>query len=275
MALSDDILLGKDTAYSFDYNPDLLFPVPRAQGRRELGINTDALPFVGLDRWTAYEVSWLNSDGMPQVAIVDFLFECTSESLVESKSFKLYLNSFNQTVMESVADLIKVLEKDLSVVSGGNVTVNLFGVDDYPIQTDETFKCLDDISVNCTQYEPDSGLLSGSVDLMKSGHYRLKSHLLRSLCPVTGQPDWATVFIEYRGGIINESQLLAYIVSYRNHQGFHEQCVEQIYQDISKLCKPDALSVYARYTRRGGLDINPWRANSMEFSPAVLRTSRQ
>ncbi|CAA0111341.1 NADPH-dependent 7-cyano-7-deazaguanine reductase [BD1-7 clade bacterium] len=275
MALSDDILLGKDTAYSFDYDPSLLFPVPRAQGRSELSINTEALPFFGFDRWTAYEVSWLNSDGMPQVAIVDFLFECTSENLVESKSFKLYLNSFNQTVMESVGDLVKVLEKDLSVVSGGNVTVNLFGVDDYAIQADDTFKCLDEISVKCTQYEPDARLLAESVDLLNRGHYRLKSHLLRSLCPVTGQPDWATVFIEYRGGIINESQLLAYIVSYRNHQGFHEQCVEQIYQDISKLCKPDALSVYARYTRRGGLDINPWRANSMEFSPAVLRTSRQ
>lgn len=269
------IPLGKDTEYLFEYDASLLFPIPRQSGRDILGIADCHLPFDGIDRWTAYEVSWLSESGLPQVAVVQFDFSCHSPNLIESKSFKLYLNSFNQTVLRGKAQLFDLLKADLSRASGADVDVQIYSVDDYPLNEGEDFVCLDELPVRCTVYQPDSALLR-LCDVRDAVEVRCKSHLLRSLCPVTGQPDWATVYIHYRGEEIEAESLLQYIASYRNHQGFHEQCVEQVFSDIQQQCQPEFLWVYARYMRRGGLDINPVRCSERgRFGMVELRTARQ
>ena len=275
MPSREESLLGKSTDYIFEYDADLLFPIPRKDNRETLGINDNNLPFVGVDRWTAYEFSWLNRHGKPQVAILEFDFPCHSPNIIESKSFKLYLNSFNQTFFSCQEQVLERLHCDLSSVSGADVSIFMHTVNDFPVNHLDDFENLDDHNVVCEDYKPNSDLLelSENSELICRNY---SSNLLRSLCPVTGQPDWASLYIQYKGREITPQSLLKYIVSYRNHQGFHEQCVEQIYTDLYRVCSPEELMVYARYTRRGGLDINPFRCNhGMNANLLNLRLARQ
>ncbi|UTA46555.1 NADPH-dependent 7-cyano-7-deazaguanine reductase QueF [Simiduia sp. 21SJ11W-1] len=266
--------LGKTTDYVDQYEPGLLDPIPRSLAREALALD-GALPFTGVDRWTGYEVSWLNRKGLPQVAVAEFEFPCTSPNIVESKSFKLYLNSFNQTAFGSVQEVVGRLEEDLSAAAGAPVLVQLMDLRQAVQQGVGHFTgvCLDDQDVSCSAYTPAPELLAlaeGGAEV----HETLYSDLLKSNCPVTGQPDWASIVVEYAGPAIDRAGLLQYIVSFRNHRDFHEHCVERIFLDISKRLAPRELTVYARYTRRGGLDINPYRTNC-EALPEALRLVRQ
>jgi len=267
--------LGKPTEYHADYAPELLFPIPRQLKRDELGIAADSLPFVGVDVWNAYEVSWLNPKGKPVVALARFQVPADSPSLIESKSFKLYLNSFNQTAFADTASVEATLLRDLSAAAGAPVSALIEVLGQQPqVETGyPTGELLDDLDIECTAYQPAPELLrTGDGPVVEETLY---SHLLKSNCLVTGQPDWAMVVIRYRGRPIDRAGLLRYIVSFRGHNEFHEQCVERIYCDIQRRCAPDVLAVYARYTRRGGLDINPFRSSG-EFSlPANIREVRQ
>jgi len=256
------LTLGKTTAYQVHYAPELLQAVPRSLNRDELKLKTE-LPFTGVDIWNMYELSWLNAKGKPVVATGIATFSCTSINLVESKSFKLYLNSFNQTQFSSMAEVKKVLEKDLAQCAQGEVSVELSSVGSASAVI-STFEgaLIDDLDINIDQYEFNPLLLQGAVlqddEIIEQ---TLVSHLLKSNCLVTQQPDWASIQISYSGRAINQEKLLRYIISFRQHNEFHEQCVERIFMDIMHFCKPESLSVYARYTRRGGLDINPLRSN--------------
>ncbi len=275
MAHSIDLSpLGQKTAYISEYDARLLFPIPRRESRKALGLS-DELPFFGCDIWTGYELSWLNSKGKPEVAVAEFSIPFNSPFIIESKSFKLYLNSFNQTKFESLDEVSSLLIKDLSSVAGAPVSVGLHYLRDSNLLIDFTFHsvCLDDLDVTIDQYHPQPDLLTAdtSVHVAES----LCSHLLKSNCPVTGQPDWASVFIEYSGAQISHENLLRYVVSFREHQDFHEHCVERMFVDISNQCKPESLSVYARYTRRGGLDINPFRSSESVTTPKIGRLLRQ
>lgn len=266
--------LGQKTAYVSSYDPSLLFPIARHESRNVLGVEND-LPFYGVDIWTAYELSWLNSMGKPQVAVAEFSIPCDSPFIIESKSFKLYLNSLNQTQFNSFADVSHYLVKDLSAAAGAAVGVNLQSLQESLLlisKADENI-CLDELNIAVTAYHPEPSLLSTSGG--EQVNEKLCSHLLKTNCPVTGQPDWASVFIEYKGQQINHENLLRYIISFREHQDFHEHCVERIFMDILQRCKPTELSVYARYTRRGGLDINPFRSTSSAYEPDVGRLLRQ
>ena len=270
---SNDSPLGKETSYVEGYSRELLFPIARQPSRESLGINSDHLPFSGEDVWNAYELSWLNLKGKPEVACAEFRFPCESRALVESKSFKLYLNSLNQTKFKSAALLVKTLKDDLSACVGMPIIVNLMHVE-HGLSTESqllTGTCLDQLDVDVDEYVPDPALLIQDEQIVEEQVY---SHLLRSLCPVTGQPDWGTIIIEYQGKKIKHEGLLKYIIGYRQHQEFHEQCVERIYGDISARCDPGSLSVYARYVRRGGLDINPYRTSS-EAKCLNIRLNRQ
>jgi len=271
--------LGKPTEYRADYAPELLYPIPRQLKRDELGIAATSLPFVGEDIWNAYEVSWLNLRGKPVVALATFRVPADSPNLIESKSFKLYLNSFNQTAFADVATVEATLVGDLSTAAGAPVGAKIELLSGrpqvlvgYPEGT-----LLDDLDIACDAYQPAPALLA-TVDgenVEKTVEETLYSHLLKSNCLVTGQPDWAMVVIRYRGRRIEPAGLLRYIVSFRNHNEFHEQCVERIYCDIQRYCAPEALAVYARYTRRGGLDINPFRSSGEFPSPGNTREVRQ
>lgn len=273
--------LGKASAYVDRYDRSLLFPLPREPKRREIGI-TGTLPFLGCDFWTAYELSWLNLRGKPQVALAHITVPCESTHIVESKSFKLYLNSFNNTPFDSAETVRQRLREDLgaTVWAGGPVQsgvgvrlVEPEAFDAEPIHELDGLS-LDRLDVECTRYEPAPDLLSAALD-EKPVQETLVSQLLKSNCLVTGQPDWGSVQIRYNGPQIDQAGLLQYLVSFRNHNEFHEQCVERIYQDIWTRCKPAQLSVYARYTRRGGLDISPWRSSHPQKPPAHVRTARQ
>jgi 7-cyano-7-deazaguanine reductase len=251
--------LGKANTYVTQYDASLLFPIERNATRAKLGIDLVNLPFQGTDMWTAFELSWLNTRGKPLCAIATFSFPCTSPRLIESKSFKLYLNSFNNTQFASAAAVADTLVRDLSQATGAIVQVQISPVTDLPaklVQFDGV--CIDELDVACDTYTITPDYLKVED---KTVSETLVSNLLKSNCPVTGQPDWASLMIRYQGRQINHAGLLQYIVSYRNHDGFHEDCVERIFTDINKLCCPEALLVYARYTRRGGLDINPYRAS--------------
>ena len=251
--------LGRKTAYCSQYAPDLLCPIPRQDKRDELGLRADALPFHGVDAWTAYELSWLNPDGLPQVAVGQFLFPAESSNLIESKSFKLYLNSFNDTRFDSWETVRETLVRDLSSAAGETVAVALFPLSEAPrCDAEPPGVCLDDQAVTIEDYELAPHHLRADGEPVEE---TLHSHLLKSNCLVTGQPDWGTVVIRYHGPRIDRAGLLRYIVSYRHHWEFHEQCVERIFTDLMRHCQPDRLLVYARYVRRGGLDINPYRAN--------------
>ncbi|MEH6468742.1 MAG: NADPH-dependent 7-cyano-7-deazaguanine reductase QueF [Porticoccus sp.] len=270
------LLLGVETAYPTSYSPEVLSAISRSQGRELLGLK-DKQPFFGFDLWTAYELSWLDLKGKPVVAVADISMPCDTENLVESKSLKLYLNSLNQEQYSSAQDVSVVLERDIAECVNGTVLVDIHTPDSYRNLGLASFPgvCLDDMDIDLVvdTYEPDPSLLSlddGGEAVTESFY----SHLLKTNCPVTGQPDWASILVRYTGWPIAPEGLLKYIISYRNHQGFHEQCVEQIFTEINELCQPDELEVYARYTRRGGLDINPYRS-SKKMNPPKLRLFRQ
>lgn len=271
--MAKTIPLGQQTLYVSQYDAHLLFPIARAESRAELGIST-TLPFLGCDIWTGYELSWLNDKGKPQVAVAEFSVPCDSPAIIESKSFKLYLNSFNQTRFASLGAVKDCLEKDLAKAAGAKVVVSLCGLDKSALLIDTTFdgESIDELDVEIDTYHPEPGFLScGDEDV----HETLYSDLLKSNCPVTGQPDWASLIVEYRGKKIDREGLLRYVVSFREHQDFHENCVERIFMDITTRCQPAFLSVYARYTRRGGLDINPFRSSDEVAVPGVGRLLRQ
>ena len=269
----DDSPLGKNSAYISTYTPSLLYPIPRKIKRDEIGIK-DQLPFTGMDIWTGYELSWLNSKGKPCVAIGEFWIPCESTCIIESKSLKLYLNSLSNSKFESIDQIESVIEKDLSERAGSKVTAKILSVDETSMLCGRLDgKCLDDLDIECSQYTPNPQLLSTSNEMVEE---KLYSHVLKSNCLVTGQPDWGSIEITYKGSKINHEGLLKYIVSLRNHNEFHEQCIERIYCDIIQHCKPKWLSVYARYTRRGGLDINPYRVSpGSEPRPVNTRLTRQ
>ncbi len=258
----DDLHLGRQVDYPDQYSPGLLTSIPRSQSRQSLGLKQ--LPFTGEDIWNAYELSWLNSKGKPQVATAEFHIPCDSSCIIESKSFKLYLNSFNQTVIDSADSLLDMLHNDLSACAGASVRVELRFAQDW---TAGQFKqlpgyCIDELDISTEDYLPDASLLQLVSERVVSK--TLHSHLLRSLCPVTAQPDWASVLIQYRGAEISDESLLKYLVSYRKHQGFHEQCVEKIFIDLQAASQADQLTVAARFTRRGGIDINPVRSTDQQ-----------
>jgi 7-cyano-7-deazaguanine reductase len=273
--------LGKASAYVDQYDAALLFPIPRQGKREEIGIHGQ-VPFMGADLWTAYELSWLNLRGKPQVALARFTIPAESSHIIESKSFKLYLNSFNNTRLGDMSELQQRLREDLSAAiwQGGAVKSSV-GVqiilpeqfDREPIHEMDGVN-LDRLDLECTHFEPTPDFLRANFDDAPVTE-TLTSNLLKSNCLVTGQPDWGSVRISYSGPQIDQAGLLAYIVSFRNHNEFHEQCVERIYMDIQRRCQPLRLEVYARYTRRGGLDINPWRTSHPKAVPVNVRTARQ
>jgi 7-cyano-7-deazaguanine reductase len=268
-------LLGKETDYSRSYTPTLLFPLHRKQNRESLTLSS-ALPFHGEDIWTGYELSWLNLKGKPVVSIADFHFPADSICMIESKSFKLYLNSLNHERFDSSYKVKALLAKDLSLAVGAEVKVNLIDVESsFPSASILTeYTCLDELDVEGFEYQPNKKLLS-IIDTENVSE-SLCSHLLRSNCPVTGQPDWASLYIDYTGPKVQPESLLKYIVSFRQCQDFHEHCVERIFTDLMSECQCQSLSVYARYTRRGGLDINPYRASfDRELSAPTMRVLRQ
>ncbi|MEG4684990.1 NADPH-dependent 7-cyano-7-deazaguanine reductase QueF [Enterobacter cloacae] len=269
------LTLGKSTDYRDIYDASLLQGVPRSLNRDPLGLHADALPFVGGDIWTLYELSWLNARGLPQVAVGHVELDYASDNLVESKSFKLYLNSFNQTKFNSWDDVQHTLERDLSACAQGKVSVSLYRLHELEGQPVAHFNgtCIDDQDIEVENYEFSADYLENAAS-GKVVEETLVSHLLKSNCLITHQPDWGSVQIQYRGPKIDREKLLRYLVSFRHHNEFHEQCVERIFSDIQRFCQPEKLSVYARYTRRGGLDINPWRTNT-DFVPATGRLVRQ
>jgi len=265
--------LGHATPYPDAYDATLLFPVPRGPQRLEIGL-TGALPFTGADTWTAFEMTWLDAQGKPQVAIATFVVPADSPAIVESKSVKLYLGAFAQTRFDDTGEVRATLERDLALATGGPVHVAL----DAPAMF-LTARCadlegerLDDLSVTIQRYQPTPDLLrADGPDVVET----LKTDLFRSLCPITFQPDFASVQVAYRGPAIDRESLLRYLVSFRCHPGFHEHCVERIFVDVLARCRCDALTVYARFTRRGGVDINPYRTNAGPGIPANMRTARQ
>ena len=267
--------LGQKTEYASQYDRTLLQPVPRALNRDGLGI-TQNQPFtIGADIWTAYEISWLNEKGLPQVAIADICLDYQSQNLIESKSFKLYLNSFNQSKFADFNAVQQTMQRDLSECAQGDVKVRLNPVAVYDSQKIDHLQgdCIDEQDIEITSYEFNADWLKDCVsdEIVEE---KLVSHLLKSNCLITNQPDWGTLHIHYIGKKIDHEKLLRYVVSFRQHNEFHEQCVERIFCDLMHYAKPEKLTVYARYTRRGGLDINPFRSN-FENLPENLRLARQ
>jgi 7-cyano-7-deazaguanine reductase len=270
MSASEQSPLGREVAYPARFDAGLLYPIPRASGRGAIGVVGDALPFAGVDRWHAYELSWLDARGKPQVATATFEVPAGSPRLIESKSFKLYLNSCNGARFADAGALRAQVEADLSAAAGAAVSM-AFGL---PPVGDAGGDSIDGLDIAIDRYgPPDAGLLSADADAPVEE--TLTSALLKSNCPVTGQPDWADVAIAYRGPRIDRAGLMRYIVSFRDHAEFHEQCVERLFVDLMARCAPKSLSVQARYTRRGGLDINPWRGTPGTSPPAATRSERQ
>ena len=273
--------LGKASAYVDQYDASLLFPLPRLAKREEIGAGANP-PFFGADLWTAFELSWLNLRGKPQVALVHFTIPCETPNLIESKSFKLYLNSFNNSRFADAGEVQARLRADLSeaVWRGsdrtGSVGVQLVGTDRFDQQQVHELDglLLDRLDIECTHYTPAPQLLRADQEETPVTE-TLVSHLLKSNCLVTGQPDWGSVQIRYSGAPMVQEGLLQYLVSFRNHNEFHEQCVERIFMDVWTRCQPTKLAVYARYTRRGGLDINPYRTSHPGALPPNVRTARQ
>lgn len=269
--------LGQQTEYISEYAPHLLFPITRSESRKQLGVGA-SLPFFGVDIWTGYELSWLDKSGKPVVAVAEFSIPCDSECIIESKSFKLYLNSFNQTRFNNVDEVRAIIVEDLSRAAKAGVGVQILPLrsvrrNNYleGIAQPDAMQ-LDDLDVVIDTYHPAPELLKVDVALVEE---TLASHLLKTNCPVTGQPDWASVFIRYKGNKIVHENLLRYLISFREHQDFHEHCVERIFCDLLRVCKPEYLSVYARYTRRGGLDINPFRSTDAREKAEGIRLIRQ
>ncbi|WP_442113360.1 NADPH-dependent 7-cyano-7-deazaguanine reductase QueF [Pseudomonas sp. NUPR-001] len=267
--------LGKSSEYITTYTPSLLFPIPRTAKWAELGVSAETLPWQGVDFWNCFELSWLLPSGKPVVAIGEFAIPADSPNIIESKSFKLYLNSLNQTVFETPAALQACLSKDLSAAAGKPVAVQIRSLAEVEGQGVVALPgvCIDDLDVSISNYEqPQPELLR--CDRSRIVEEQLHSHLLKSNCPVTGQPDWGSVTVHYRGAALDHSSLLTYLISFRQHADFHEQCVERIYLDLKRLLNPEFLTVYARYVRRGGLDINPYRSTEVVTLPN-LRLVRQ
>lgn len=253
--------LGKSSEYIATYTPSLLFPIPRAAKWAELGLSAETLPYQGVDFWNCFELSWLLPSGKPVVAIGEFCIPADSPNIIESKSFKLYLNSLNQTPFESVPALVACLEKDLSAAAGKPVGVRVLSLAEAQAQgvTGLPGTCIDELDIVISNYErPQPELLR--CDAGRVVEESLHSHLLKSNCPVTSQPDWGSVVVQYRGAALDHASFLAYLASFRQHSDFHEQCVERIFMDLQRLLNPETLTVYARYVRRGGLDINPYRS---------------
>ena len=275
MSSADHSPLGKATVYADRYDAGLLYPIPRQGKRDEIGVSADALPFHGVDVWNGYELSWLDLRGKPVVAVAEFRFPATTPNIVESKSFKLYLNSFAQERLADTDAVRAILVRDLSAAAGGPAEVILRApgeLDGTPIGEPEG-ALLDAQELDFDSYGPPRPDFLGT----HTGDARevLVSHLLRSNCPVTGQPDWGSVQIAYTGAAIDRAGLLRYLVSFRSHTEFHEQCVERIFMDLRERCAPRELAVYARYTRRGGLDINPFRSTDPAAVPGNPRGARQ
>lgn len=267
--------LGKTTTYIETYAPDQLFPIPRSMARDKIGIDSEILPFNGVDIWNGFELSWLNPKGKPEVALIELRFSCLSAKIVESKSLKLYLNSFNQSTFESMAIVEQIIAKDLSDATEAAVEVKLTPLRSAQPHLIGKFPglCLDDLDIETDCYTVNTNFLKISLsgtDVEET----LYSDLLKSNCLATGQPDWGSLLIRYRGPKIEHEGLLKYIVSFRQHSGFAEHCVEQIFNDLTECCQPVQLTVYARYTKRGGLDINPFRSN-FETALENVRLVRQ
>ncbi len=266
--------LGKKSSYTGSYDPDLLFPISRQHKRDEIGIPNPP-PFLGFDLWNHYEVSWLNEKGKPIVALAEIRYDCLSPNIIESKSMKLYFNSLNHTPFKDAATLQSILQQDLEKKVGAAVTVNLIPL---PISQSNRMLAslpgmsLDSLDIDCDCYEVNPSLLTTEPHLVEE---TLHSNLLKSNCLVTTQPDWGSVLISYRGKKINHEGLLRYIVSFRNHLEFHEQCIERIFMDMLNRCQPTQLTVYGRYTRRGGLDINPYRSTEKQVPIENIRLCRQ
>ncbi|MEO8345304.1 MAG: NADPH-dependent 7-cyano-7-deazaguanine reductase QueF [Betaproteobacteria bacterium] len=265
--------LGEATAYPDAYDARLLFPVQRAPQREEIGLAVN-LPFTGDDLWTAFELTWLDIHGKPQVAIATFIVPANSPAIVESKSVKLYLGAFAQTRFDDAAEVRATIERDLSHAAGAPVQVELTVPGKYRSARDAELagESLDDLPVLVQRYQLAPELLAAEGPMTEEV---LKTDLFRSLCPITFQPDFASVQVAYRGPAIDHAALLRYLVSYRCHPGFHEHCVERIFVDLVVHCRCETLSVYARFTRRGGVDINPFRTNAGIAAPRGVRTARQ
>lgn len=266
--------LGKSVVYRDEYDASLLFPIPRQPKRDEIGVATP-LPFHGRDVWNAYELSWLDARGKPVVALAEFRVPATSPNIIESKSFKLYLNSYMQTQMHDADAVRELLHRDLSAAAGAPVGVTLTTHRDFAKVALRELDgiCIDDEDIAIDHYGPPQ-TAELTADSAREAKETLVSHLLKSNCPVTGQPDWASVQIRYEGALIDRAGLLRYLVSFRRHSDFHEQCVERIFIDLMQRCAPKKLAVYARYTRRGGLDINPFRSTDA-VEPPNPRGARQ
>jgi 7-cyano-7-deazaguanine reductase len=270
--------LGQASQYPDQYDPSLLFPIPRSENRAKLGIEANqVLPFVGVDIWNAYELSWLNQRGKPQIALAEFQVPADSPNMIESKSFKLYLNSLNSARFENEDAVRERIITDLSAVAGSKVSTRIYPTDMVAKKgmQEMTGVLIDRLDIEVDpNLSADPGLL-GVNDSFGPIEQCLVSHLLKSNCPVTGQPDWASVQIRYQGRPILEEGLLRYLIGFRQLGEFHEHCVETIFSDIKSQCKPEKLSVYARYTRRGGLDINPFRTDHNAPWPDNTRHARQ
>jgi 7-cyano-7-deazaguanine reductase len=267
--------LGKPSDYISQYAPGLLFPIARSAKWAELGLHAGNLPYQGMDLWNCYELSWLQPSGKPVVAIGEFSIPADSANIIESKSFKLYLNSLNQSVFASRDELQQTLQRDLSACAGAPVAVRVRSLDEVTGEGVASLPgaCIDDLDISVSSYaQPQPELLRCAASGQVSDS--LHSHLLKSNCPVTGQPDWGSVVVEYQGPQLDHASFLAYLVSFRQHADFHEQCVERIFLDLQHLLKPERLLVYARYVRRGGLDINPYRSTHA-LEPANQRLVRQ
>lgn len=273
---ADHSPLGKASEYVSRYSPGLLFPIPRAAKWAELGLEPGKLPYHGVDLWTCYELSWLLPSGKPVVAIAEFSIPADSPNIIESKSFKLYLNSLNQSPFADRTVLTETLHRDLSAVAGAEVGVRVRGLAEVAAEGvgQAPGRCIDDLDIQVSSYaHPRAELLV--CDATRQVSEVLHSNLLKSNCPVTGQPDWGTLVVEYEGAALDHASLLAYLVSFRQHQDFHEQCVERIYLALQALLTPTRLLVYARYVRRGGLDINPYRSSEALSSLDSRRFARQ
>lgn len=266
-------MLGKSTEYIDTYSPQLLTPIPRSLGRDVVGVHT----FKGVDIWRLYEITWINANGMPVVAAGEIHVPAMSPFIVESKSLKLYIGSLTQTVINSVEEAAALIQRDVSKCVGAEVVVHIAPLSVWAHLVEKVpglllEEALTDLT--CSTYEPDASLLA-LAEGDEVVEETLSSNLLRSRCPVTGQPDHASLIIQYRGRKIDRRAMLAYIVSYRRHQGFHEQCAEQIFVDIMNRLAPESLSVFACFTRRGGIDISPFRSTDLQAPSHIIRTPRQ
>ncbi len=272
-AVTDDLPLGKDSRFVATYTPSLLRSIPRAESRHEAGIGV-GLPFRGEDAWNCYEFSWLNGRGRPEVAMLKIQVPCSSSHIVESKSLKLYLNSFAQTKFGTRSELIRTLDSDLGVAFRSPIIVAILELDQVGDRVgDLPGRCLDELDIAIDAYHRDPDLLVCAADEL-TVRETFHTHLFRSLCPVTGQPDWASIMVQYVGRPIEAESLLRYLVSFRNHAAFHESTIEMIFMDLMRSANPDHLTVYGRFQRRGGIDINPFRSTDESIAPAI-RLPRQ